>query len=174
MREMLQAGADKVSINTAAVEDPSLIARGADHFGSQCIVLGMDAMRIPCNGDPRWEVRVRTGYGGGDQTGLDAVEWAERAAALGAGEVVVNSMDADGTQSGYDLELLRQISESVTIPVVASGGAGNPRHMMEAVTKGKADAALAASIFHYGTCPLRTVKEFLADNGIPVRPSPLP
>ena len=174
MREMLQAGADKVSINTAAVEDPSLIARGADHFGSQCIVLGMDAMRIPGNGDPRWEVRVRTGYGGGDQTGLDAVEWAERAAALGAGEVVVNSMDADGTQSGYDLELLRQISESVTIPVVASGGAGNPRHMMEAVTKGKADAALAASIFHYGTCPLRTVKEFLADNGIPVRPSPLP
>ena len=174
MREMLQAGADKVSINTAAVEDPSLIARGADHFGSQCIVLGMDAMRIPGNGDPRWEVRVRTGHGGGDQTGLDAVDWAERAAELGAGEVVVNSMDADGTQNGFDLELLRQISESVTIPVVASGGAGNPQHMMEAVREGKADAALAASIFHYGTCPVRMVKEFLADNGVPVRPSPQP
>lgn len=174
MRDMLQAGADKVSINTAAVEDPDLIARGADHFGSQCIVLGMDAMRIPTNGAPCWEVRVRTGHGGGDQTGLDAVEWAARAAALGAGEVVVNSMDADGTQAGYDLELLRQISDSVTIPVVASGGAGNPQHMMEAVMEGRADAALAASIFHYGTCPVREVKSFLADNGVPVRPSPRP
>ena len=174
MREMLQAGADKVSINTAAVEDPSLIARGADHFGSQCIVLGMDAMRIPGNGTPRWEVRVRTGSGGGDQTGLDAVEWAARAAVLGAGEVVVNSMDADGTLAGYDLELLSAISDSVVIPVVASGGAGNPRHMMEAVTEGKADAALAASIFHYGTHPLREVKKFLADNRVPIRPSPQP
>ena len=122
----------------------------------------------------RWEVRVRTGRGGGDQTGIDAVQWAARAAELGAGEIVVNSMDADGTQNGYDLELLRAISESVTIPVVASGGAGNPRHMLEAVTEGKADAALAASIFHYGMCPLREAKRFLADNGVPVRPSPQP
>ena len=197
MRQMLQAGADKVSINTAAVEDPDLISRGADQFGSQCIVLGMDAMRVSSpspptgegrgeggNGDGRhspdsmrwspdsmrWEVRVRTGRDGGDRTGIDAVQWAARAADLGAGEVVVNSMDADGTQEGYDLELLRAISESVTIPVVASGGAGNPRHMLEAVTEGKADAALAASIFHYGTCPLREAKRFLAENGVPVRP----
>ena len=174
LRQMLQAGADKVSINTAAVEDPDLISRGADQFGTQCIVLGMDAMRVPGNGDPRWEVRVRTGRDGGDRTGIDAVQWAAQAAELGAGEIVVNSMDADGTQEGYDLDLLRAISESVTIPVVASGGAGNPRHMLEAVTEGKADAALAASIFHYGMCPLREAKRFLADNGVPVRPSPQP
>ena len=174
MRQMLQAGADKVSINTAAVEDPDLISRGADQFGSQCIVLGMDAMGVPGNGDPRWEVRVRTGRDGGDRTGIDAVQWAAQAAELGAGEIVVNSMDADGTQEGYDLDLLRAVSESVTIPVVASGGAGNPRHMLEAVTEGKADAALAASIFHYGMCPLREAKRFLADNGVPVRPSPQP
>ena len=194
MRQMLQAGADKVSINTAAVEDPDLISRGADQFGSQCIVLGMDAMRSsspsPVKGEGRgecddgyrrdspdsmhWEVRVRTGRDGGDQTGIDVVKWAVRAAELGAGEIVVNSMDADGTQSGYDLDLLRAISESVTIPVVASGGAGNPRHMLEAVTEGKADAALAASIFHYGMCPVREAKRFLADNGVPVRPSPQP
>ena len=172
MRQMLQAGADKVSINTAAVEDPDLISRGADQFGSQCIVLGMDAMRVPGNGDPRWEVRVRTGRDGGDQTGIDAVQWAADAADLGAGEVVVNSMDADGTQEGYDLELLRAISESVTIPVVASGGAGNPQHMLEAVTEGKADAALAASIFHYGTYPVREAKRFLTESGVPIRPFP--
>ena len=194
MRQMLQAGADKVSINTAAVEDPDLISRGADQFGSQCIVLGMDAMRSsspsPVKGEGRgegddgyrrdspdsmqWEVRVRTGRDGGDRTGIDAVQWAAQAAELGAGEIVVNSMDADGTQNGYDLDLLRAISESVTIPVVASGGAGNPRHMLEAVTEGKADAALAASIFHYGMCPVREAKSFLADNGVPVRPSPQP
>ena len=192
MRQMLQAGADKVSINTAAVEDPDLISRGADQFGSQCIVLGMDAMRVsapsPLTGEGwdegddgyrrhspdsmRWEVRVRTGRDGGDRTGVDAVQWAARAADLGAGEVVVNSMDADGTQEGYDLELLKAISEAVTIPVVASGGAGNARHMLEAVTAGKADAALAASIFHYGTCPVREAKRFMAENGVPVRPSP--
>ena len=172
MRQMLQAGADKVSINTAAVEDPDLISRGADQFGCQCIVLGMDAMRVPGNGAPHWEVRVRTGRDGGDQTGMDAVQWAADAADLGAGEVVVNSMDADGTREGYDLDLLKAISDSVTIPVVASGGAGNPQHMLEAVTKGKADAALAASIFHYGTHPVREAKRFLAESGVPIRPSP--
>ena len=172
MQQMLQAGADKVSINTAAVEDPELISRGADHFGSQCIVLGLDAMLADDDGPRRWEVRVRTGRDGGDRTGLDAVEWAAQAAELGAGEVVVNSMDADGTLDGYDLELLKAVSESVTIPVVASGGAGNPSHMHEAVTEGKADAALAASIFHYGTFRVAEAKEFLADNGVPIRPSP--
>ncbi|MDA1348329.1 MAG: imidazole glycerol phosphate synthase subunit HisF [Chloroflexi bacterium] len=172
MQQMLQAGADKVSINTAAVEDPDLISRGADHFGNQCIVLGLDAMRISSDGPPRWEVRVRTGRDSGDRTSLDAVEWAARAAELGAGEVVVNSMDSDGTLDGYDLELLRAISESVTIPVVASGGAGNPQHMFEAVTEGQADAALAASIFHYSTYTVGEAKDFLADHGLPVRPSP--
>ena len=174
MQQMLQAGADKVSINTAAVEDPGLISEGADYFGSQCIVLGLDAMRTEGDGPSHWEVRVRTGRDSGDQTGLDAVEWAARAAELGAGEVVVNSMDADGTQDGYDIELLKAVSEAVTIPVVASGGAGNPSHMLEAVTEGKADAALAASIFHYRTYRVPEAKEFLAEKGVPIRPSPQP
>jgi cyclase len=170
MQQMLQAGADKVSINTAAVEEPDLIQQGADHFGCQCIVLGLDAMRVPGTTPQRWEVRIRTGQGGGRPTGLDAIEWAQRAVELGAGEIVVNSMDQDGTREGYDLDLLRTLSERVTVPVVASGGAGTPEHMYQALTQGKADAALAAGIFHYGVHTIGEAKEYLRNKGMPVRP----
>jgi len=170
MRRMLQAGADKVSINTAAVETPELISQGANHFGSQCIVLGLDAIEVPGSSPRRWDVRVRTGRDGGQSSGLDAVEWSARAVELGVGEIVVNSMDADGTRDGYDLELLRTISEAVTVPVVASGGAGNLEHLYDAVDIGKADAVLAASIFHYKVHRIVEAKEYLADRGVPVRP----
>ena len=170
MQQMLQTGADKVSINTAAVENPDLLRQGADRFGCQCIVLGLDAMRLPCTSPPRWEVRIRTGRDGGRETGLDAIDWAARAAELGAGEIVANSMDQDGTQEGYDLEMLAALSEAVTVPVVASGGAGRPEHLRQALDQGKADAALAASILHYGTYSIRQAKEYLRDRGIPVRP----
>ncbi len=169
MRAMLEAGADKVSINTAAVLDPGLITRGAGRFGSQCIVLGMDAQRVPGEDPPRWEVYTHTGANGGRPTGQDAVAWAIRAVELGAGEIVVNSIDADGTQAGYDLELLRAISEAVTVPVVASGGAGDMEDMYQALVAGKADAVLAASIFHYGIYSIRDTKKYLAEQGIPMR-----
>ena len=170
MQRMLQAGADKVSINTAAVEDPELIEKGADRFGCQCIVLGLDALRVPGSSPQRWEVRIRTGHEGGQPTGLDAIEWSQRAVELGAGEIVVNSIDQDGTLEGYDLELLEALSETVTVPVVASGGAGTPQHMYEALHVGKADAALAATIFHYGTYSIMEAKEYLGEKGVPVRP----
>ena len=170
MHAMLLAGADKVSINTAAVDNPALIRQGADHFGSQCIVLGLDAMRVPGTDPVRWDVRTRTGKDGGNSSGLDAIEWAARAVELGAGEIVVNSMDADGTQTGYDIELLRALSEVVTVPVVASGGAGSPEHMLHALQDGRADAGLAASIFHYGTYSIAEVKAYLAAHGVPIRP----
>ena len=170
MRRMLQAGADKVSINTAAVEEPDLISQGAEYFGNQCIVLGLDAMRAPGATPPRWEVRVRTGRGGGRSTGLDAVEWSARAVELGAGEIVANSMDRDGTKKGYDLELLRALSETVTVPVVASGGAGTLEDMYLALSEGKADAALAASIFHFGVQRVVKAKEYIGSRGVPVRP----
>jgi len=170
MQQMLQAGADKVSINTAAVEQPELVQQGAERFGCQCIVLGLDAMRVPGTTPQRWEVRVRTGHGGGSTTGLDAIEWAQRSVELGAGEIVVNSMDRDGTREGYDLELLRALSERVTVPVVASGGAGTPEHMYQVLTEGKADAALAAGIFHYGVHTVGEAKEYLHKKGMPVRP----
>lgn len=170
IHQMLSAGADKVSINTAAVLDPDFITRGAERFGSQCIVLGMDARRVPGAKPARWEVFTHTGAAdGGRAARLDAVEWAIRAVGLGAGEIVVNSIDADGTKAGYDLELLRAISEAVTVPVVASGGAGNPEDMRRALVEGKADAVLAASIFHYGTYSINETKEYLAKQGIPVR-----
>jgi len=170
MLTMLQAGADKVSINTAAVEDPDLVRRGAERFGCQCIVLGLDAMRVPGSSPLRWELRIRTGHDGGQSTGLDATEWAMRAVELGAGEIVVNSMDRDGTRQGYDLELLESLSETVTVPVVASGGAGTPEHMYEALARGKADAALAAGIFHYRVHTIGEAKEYLRKKGLPVRP----
>jgi len=169
MRAMLEAGADKVSINTAAVLDPGLITRGAERFGSQCIVLGMDAQRIPGEDPPRWDVHTYTGADGGVSTGKDAVAWAVQAVELGAGEIVVNSIDADGTQAGYDLELLRIISGAVSVPVVASGGAGEMEDLYEALVIGKADAVLAASIFHYGMYSIRSAKEYLAKKGIPMR-----
>ncbi len=170
MRRMLKAGADKVSINTAAVENPDLIRQGAEQFGNQCIVLGLDAMRVAGTEPVRWEVRVRTGDGGGQSAGLDAIEWAARAAELGAGEIVANSMDADGTREGYDLELLSALSEATTVPLVASGGAGSPEHMYDAVHRGRADAVLAASIFHDGVYRIGEAKEYLASRGIPIRP----
>jgi imidazole glycerol-phosphate synthase subunit HisF len=169
MHRMLQAGADKVSINTAAVENPGLIAEGARSFGNQCIVLGMDAKRVADSNPLRWEVFTHTGADGGQNTGLDAVEWAKKAVDLGAGEIVVNSIDTDGTQAGYDLELLKAISENVTVPVVASGGAGSPEDLYQALVKGKADAVLAASIFHYGKYSINQTKRYLAQKGIPVR-----
>ncbi|MDP2919316.1 MAG: imidazole glycerol phosphate synthase subunit HisF [Dehalococcoidia bacterium] len=169
MHRLLQVGADKVSINTAAVLNPRLITEGARRFGSQCIVLGMDAKRVPGSNPVRWEVFTHTGADGGRGTGLDAIEWARRAVELGAGEIVVNSIDADGTRAGYDLELLRSISESVPVPVVASGGAGTPEDLFQAVITGKADAVLAASIFHYGNYSIGEVKEYLAGKGVPVR-----
>jgi imidazole glycerol-phosphate synthase subunit HisF len=169
MRSMLQAGADKVSINTAAVQNPQLIAEGAKRFGNQCIVLGMDAKRVPGSQPTRWEVFTHTGADGGRGTGIDAIEWAIEAVRLGAGEIVVNSIDADGTQSGYDLELLRAISERVTVPVVASGGAGAPEDLCQAIINGKADAVLAASIFHYAKYSIRETKNYMAQKGIPVR-----
>ena len=169
MSAMLNAGADKVSINTAAVQDPDLIRQGAEAFGNQCIVLGMDVKRAGDSATPRWQVYTHTGSGGGRPRDLDAVEWAVRAASLGAGEIVVNSIDADGTLEGYDLELIRTISEAVNVPVVASGGAGTLEHMYSVVAEGKADAVLAASIFHFGTYRIAQAKRYLADKGVPVR-----
>ena len=169
MHHMLEAGADKVSINTAAVLNPGLIAEGARRFGNQCIVLGMDAQRVAASRPPRWEVFTHTGANGGRGTGIDAIAWARKAVVLGAGEIVVNSIDADGTQGGYDLELLQAISESVPVPVVASGGAGNPEDLYRALVQGKADAVLAASIFHYGKYSIQETKDYLAGRGIPVR-----
>ncbi|MCH2525042.1 MAG: imidazole glycerol phosphate synthase subunit HisF [Dehalococcoidia bacterium] len=171
MKVMLMAGADKVSINTAAVMNPDLITQGSEAFGSQCIVLGMDARRV--NNDstnPRWEIRTHTGSGGGKASGIDAIEWAVKATELGAGEIVVNSIDADGTKNGYDLELTRRISELVSVPVIASGGAGTLDHMLQVVNDGKADAVLAASVFHFGTYTIKEVKDYLSQNGVIIRP----
>jgi len=168
MRRLLELGADKVSINTAAVRDPAIIDEGARRFGSQCIVVAIDARRIP-GPKPRWEGYI---HGGRTPTGLDAVAWAKEAVERGAGELLVTSMDADGHQAGYDIELLRAITSAVTVPVIASGGAGNPDHMAEALVAGGADAVLAASIFHFGTYTIRQVKDALAARGIPIRPVP--
>ena len=169
MSAMLKAGADKVSINTAAVENPDLIRQGAEAFGSQCIVLGMDAKAVPGSEMSRWQVYTHTGSGGGRPRGLDAIEWAVKAVELGAGEIVVNSIDADGTQEGYDLSLTSALSGAVNVPIVASGGAGTLEHMYQVATEGKADAILAASIFHFGTFRISQAKEYLAERGVPVR-----
>jgi cyclase len=166
IRRMLMAGADKVSVNSAAVKRPELLAEGAAKFGNQCIVVAIDAKRVPGSAPPRWEVYVT---GGRTPTGIDAVEWAQRAVALGAGEILLTSMDEDGQQSGYDLELTRAISEAVSVPVIASGGAGTPDDLYRALVTGRADAVLAASIFHYGTYSIRSIKETLRDWEIPVR-----
>ena len=164
VRVMLELGADKVSINTAAVERPRLVAEAADRFGSQCIVVAIDARRVAPG---RWEVYT---HGGRRPTGLDAVEWARQVVELGAGELLVTSMDEDGRGHGYDLALLRAISEAVPVPLIASGGAGSPEHLYDAIVAGGADAVLAASIFHFGTYRIRDVKHYLAERGVPVRP----
>ena len=181
MRRMLEAGADKVSLNTAAVSEPELVAEASERFGSQCIVVAIDATATR-SGDPevtcddstlaidktsRWEVYT---HGGRTPTGIDALKWAVRVAELGAGELLITSMDTDGHQTGYDLDMLRSISESVTIPVIASGGAGTPDHFLDALDYGKADAVLAASVFHFGTYRVQDIKQFLHDRHVPIRP----
>lgn len=166
-RRLLKAGADKISVNTAAIKDPMLISRGADLFGSQCMVASIDARRRQGASDPEaWEVYI---YGGRTPTGLDALEWARRVVELGAGEILLTSMDRDGTQGGYDLALTRAVSDAVSVPVIASGGAGDPSHLYRALAEGKADAVLAASIFHYGTYKIGDVKRYLAERGLPMR-----
>ncbi|MGD9894052.1 MAG: imidazole glycerol phosphate synthase subunit HisF [Dehalococcoidia bacterium] len=164
VRVLLELGADKVSINSAAVERPELVAETSDRFGSQCIVVAIDARRT---GPDQWEVYT---HGGRRPTGLDAIAWARRVTELGAGELLVTSMDEDGRGRGYDLELLRTISETVPVPLIASGGAGGPDHLYDAIVDGKADAVLAASIFHFGTYRIREVKQYLAERGVPIRP----
>jgi cyclase len=162
MRSLLLAGADKVSVNSAAVRDPKLLSEGASRFGAQCIVLAIDARRR----DSSWEVYVN---GGRIPTGIDAIEWAVRGVGLGAGEILLTSMDADGTLAGYDIELTRTIAEAVHVPVIASGGAGTPSHFAEVLTEGKADAALAASLFHDGKLRIRELKNQLHSQNIPIR-----
>ena len=165
MRDVLRAGADKVAVNTAAVDDPELVATCARRFGSQCVVISVDA-RAVVGGPGRWEVVV---LGGRKAPGLDAVEWIERCVENGAGEVLLTSIDRDGTQDGFDIELLRTVTDRVHVPVIASGGAGTPAHMTEAVTAGNADAVLAASIFHRDIHSIDTVKADMAAAGVPVR-----
>ena len=163
MRNMLKAGADKISLNTAAIKNPELIRFGAEKFGRQCIVLAVDARR---SGENSWEVYIN---GGRTPTGLDCLDWVKKAVALGAGEVLLTSMDADGTKDGYDIALTRAVSEAVGVPVIASGGAGTLEHFYEVLTEGKADAVLAASVFHYGQFTVRQVKEYLKSRGVEVR-----
>ena len=163
IRNALRAGADKTSVNSAAVKNPQLIAEGAKLFGSQCIVLAIDARRC---GENKWEVYV---HGGRTPTGIDAVEWAKQGVALGAGEILLTSMDADGTKNGYDIPLTKAVSEAVNVPVIASGGAGKLEDFYEVLAEGGADAVLAASVFHYKTFTIHQVKEYLRDRGIEVR-----
>jgi len=172
IREILQNGADKVSINTAALANPELIKAGAEHFGSQCIVVAIDAKRRKSahGSSPQWEVYS---HGGRYPTGRDAVEWAVHAQELGAGEILLTSMDTDGTLSGYDLELLAAVTNAVSIPVIASGGAGRLEHLAEAIIVGGAHAVLVASIVHYGTYTIADVKQYLKQQGLPVRIPPL-
>ena len=163
---LLRSGADKCSINTAAVVNPDILRESAERFGSQCVVLAIDARRTPGKVG-KWHVTVKAGS---EPTDIDAVEWAIKAEKLGCGEILLTSMDADGTQAGYDIELTRAVAEAVNIPVIASGGAGTLESLTEVLDKGKADAVLAASIFHYGTYSIKETKEFLKQNGVSVRP----
>lgn len=164
IRALLGAGADKISINTAALSRPELISEGADIFGTQCMTVAIDARQVEPG---RWEVFT---HGGRRPTGIDVVEWAAQVARFGAGEILLTSMDRDGTLSGYDLPLLTAVSAAVNVPVIASGGAGTMEHFAEALAPGRADAVLAASLFHFGTMRISEVKDFLGDRGIPVRP----
>jgi cyclase len=167
IRTMLNAGADKVSINTAAVKNPEFVREAAQRFGSQCIVVAIDAKKVSAEGEPdRWEIFT---HGGRYPTGIDAVEWAQKMVAFGAGEILLTSMDRDGTKIGFDLELNRAISDAVAVPVIASGGVGNLQHLVDGVLEGHADAVLAASIFHFGEYSIQEAKAFMADHGITVR-----
>ncbi|HEX5446687.1 MAG TPA: imidazole glycerol phosphate synthase subunit HisF [Pirellulales bacterium] len=166
IRELLKAGCDKVSINSAAPKDPALVREAASRFGSQCIVVNIDPKRVQKQGREIWEVHI---HGGRVGTGLEAVAWAREVERLGAGEIVLTSMDADGTKQGYDLEITAAVSQAVSIPVVASGGAGKPEHLADAIQLGRADAALAASIFHFGEFTIQETKQLMAARGIPVR-----
>ncbi len=167
IRELLLAGADKVAMNTAAVENPDFVHEAAQKFGSQCIVVSVDAKRVSAPDEPpKWEIFT---HGGRNPTGLDAIEFAEKVTALGAGELLLTSMDRDGTKIGFDLELTRRISDAVPIPVIASGGVGNLDHLVEGITKGHASAVLAASIFHFGEYSIRQAKSHMAKAGIPMR-----
>jgi cyclase len=166
IRALLRAGADKVSINSAAVRDPDLVRQAAGRFGSQCIVVNIDPKRVVRDGCTVWEVHIQ---GGRVPTGREAVAWAREVERLGAGEIVLTSMDADGTQNGYDLEMTRAVADAVSIPVVASGGAGSPEHLRAALVEGGASAALAASIFHYRHFSIAETKEYLAQHSVPVR-----
>ena len=163
VRRLLNAGADKVSMNSSAVANPDLVSDAAEHYGSQCIVVAIDAKRVA---DNRWEVFT---HGGRTSTGLDVVEWASEVSRRGAGEILLTSMNQDGTQDGFDLALTAAVSKAVPVPVIASGGVGNLQHLVDGITKGRADAVLAASIFHYGTYTVRQAKEFMAAQGIAVR-----
>jgi imidazole glycerol-phosphate synthase subunit HisF len=163
VRRLLNAGADKVSMNSSAVANPDLVSDAAAHYGSQCIVVAIDAKRVA---DNRWEVFT---HGGRTATGLDVVEWASEVCRRGAGEILLTSMNQDGTQDGFDLALTAAVSKAVPVPVIASGGVGNLQHLVDGITKGRADAVLAASIFHYGTYTVRQAKEFMAAQGIAVR-----
>lgn len=166
IRTLLQAGCDKVSINSTACKNPEFVRQAAERFGSQCIVVNIDPRRVMRDGKEFWEVHIN---GGRTPTGLEAVAWAEQVEALGAGEIVVTSMDRDGTKDGYDLPITSAVSQRVQIPVVASGGAGKPEHLVEAILIGKADAVLAASIFHFGEFSISQTKRMMAESGIPVR-----
>lgn len=166
IRDLLNAGTDKVSINTAAVKDPELVRRAAERFGSQCIVVAIDAKRSLGAKKIKWEVYIN---GGRTPTGIDAVEWGKKVEGLGAGEILLTSMDMDGTKDGYDIELTKTFSENLIIPIIASGGAGNLEHLCEVLTEGKADAALAASIFHFKEYSVKEAKEYLEKKGVKVR-----
>jgi cyclase len=166
VRRLLNAGADKVSINTAAVQRPELVEEAAGFFGSQCIVVAVDAKRVQDAGEPRWEVFT---HGGRRPTGIDAVQWGRRMQAAGAGEILLTSMDRDGTKAGFDLGLTRAFSEALEIPIIASGGVGSLQHLVDGIEQGKADAVLAASVFHYGELTVRQAKQFMAQHDIEVR-----
>jgi len=164
---MLNAGADKVAINTSAVKNPDFVREASERFGSQCIVVAIDAKKVSGEGEPeRWEIFT---HGGRNPTGLDAVAWAKKMVDLGAGEILLTSMDRDGTKNGFDLALNRAISDAVTVPVIASGGVGNLQHLVDGITQGGADAVLAASIFHFGEYSIPEAKEYMAKQGIEVR-----
>ena len=166
IRNLLNAGADKVAINSAAIHNPEFVREAAQRFGSQCIVVAIDAKQVEQGGAPRWEIFT---HGGRKPTGIDAIEWAKKMTAYGAGEILLTSMDRDGTKNGFDLDLTSRISDAVNVPVIASGGVGNLQHLVEGIIEGKADAVLAASIFHFGEHTVPEAKQYMAERGVAVR-----